>query len=259
MERDEAGRPLPVSGPSARTFVKMVYDQRRRKLVLFGGYDATGFVNDTWELGSDLDIVTEPGSFSVVPGAPAQLHVVATGTRPLSYQWMKDGSPLVDGGSISGSTTDTLVIDPAQTADTGAYSVVISDACGPVDSRKAALLVAVVPGRGGAGEMRASYDRATGTIAVTYTPACAASDHTIHYGASRRLAVLQLLRIGVQPGDIRVGVLQPGHGQLLLPDRRERRKPWKAPTGSMERASNVPQTTNPSACTLPQNPNSTCD
>jgi hypothetical protein len=40
----------PISGPSARTFVKMVYDSNRRRMVLFGGYDGTQMVADTWEL-----------------------------------------------------------------------------------------------------------------------------------------------------------------------------------------------------------------
>ena len=44
--------PLAASGPSARTFTKMVYDQRRRKLVLFGGHDGAAFLNDTWEFGA---------------------------------------------------------------------------------------------------------------------------------------------------------------------------------------------------------------
>jgi len=248
--------PLPVSGPSARTFVKMVYDQRRRKLVLFGGYDATGFVNDTWELGSDLDIVTEPGSFSVVPGAPAQLHVVATSTRPLSYQWLKDGSPLVDGGSVSGSATDTLVIDPAQTADTGAYSVVVSDACGPVSSRKATLLVAVVPGE--AAQVHPSYDRATGTIAVNYTPACAASHHTIHYGAFAALPSYAYSGTACNLGASGSASFNPGTGSFFFL--------IAGSDGSHEGSYGVdgagvarPAATNPSACTLPQSPNSTCE
>lgn len=171
---------LPVSGPSPRSFMKMVYDQRRRKMVLFGGYDGTQFVSDTWELGSDLDIASEPTSLGVAPGAPAQFHVVASGAGPFTYQWLKDGSPIADGGRVSGASTDTLVIDPSEAGDTGKYAVLVSNACGPVSSREATLLVAVVPGE--ASPMHASYNRTTGGIDVTYTPACGASDHTIHYG-----------------------------------------------------------------------------
>ena len=44
-------RQLNVTGPGARTFVKMVYDTGRRVMVLFGGYDGTQMINDTWEFG----------------------------------------------------------------------------------------------------------------------------------------------------------------------------------------------------------------
>ncbi len=46
----------PAASPSPRTFVKMVYDAPRRRMVLFGGYNGTQMVNDTWEL------VSEPAS-----------------------------------------------------------------------------------------------------------------------------------------------------------------------------------------------------
>ena len=178
--------PVAVSGPTARSFVKMVYDQRRRKIVLFGGYNA-GFLGDTWELGSDLDIATEPASVAVEIGAIAQLHVVASGTGPFTYQWRKNGAPLTDGGHVSGATTDTLVLDPAEAGDTGLYSVVVSNACGPVVSRDAKLVVPPAPGK--TSQMKASYVKATSAVDITYTPACDAQDHTIHYGLLADLPV----------------------------------------------------------------------
>jgi len=54
---------VPIAGPSARTFVKMVYDQTRHRMVLFGGYDGAQMVDDTWEL---VD-----GSITGVDGAEA--------------------------------------------------------------------------------------------------------------------------------------------------------------------------------------------
>lgn len=41
---------MPVVGPHERTFVKMVYDSARDRMVLFGGYNGTHMVRDTWEL-----------------------------------------------------------------------------------------------------------------------------------------------------------------------------------------------------------------
>jgi hypothetical protein len=56
-ERDGSDwRARDVSGSSPRSFCKMVYDESRRRMVLFGGYDGTQFLNDTWELASDAPI-----------------------------------------------------------------------------------------------------------------------------------------------------------------------------------------------------------
>ena len=41
---------LAISGPSPRCFVKMVYDSARNRIVLFGGWNGTQMVDDTWEL-----------------------------------------------------------------------------------------------------------------------------------------------------------------------------------------------------------------
>jgi hypothetical protein len=248
--------PLPVSGPSARTFVKMVYDQRRRKLVLFGGYDGSQFLNDTWELGSDLDIVTEPASLGVRPGAAAQLHVTASGTGPLGYQWLKDGSPLSDDGRVSGSTTDTLVLDPSESGDTGTYSVVISNACGSVASREAMLLVAVVPGE--ASQMHAGYDRATGNIGVTYTPACNASDHSIRYGPLALVRFYNYSGSACALGASGSAIFNPGPNSYFFV--------MAGNDGNLEGSYGIdghgaerPAETDPSACTLPQNVNATCE
>ncbi len=51
----QAWTQVQLPGPSARSFVKMAYDTARRRVVLFGGYTAAGFVNDTWEFGVYAD------------------------------------------------------------------------------------------------------------------------------------------------------------------------------------------------------------
>jgi hypothetical protein len=38
----------PPSSPSARASMAMAYDPVSKKVVLFGGFDATGYLNDTW-------------------------------------------------------------------------------------------------------------------------------------------------------------------------------------------------------------------
>jgi len=45
----------------------------------------------------------------------------------VSYQWLKNGLPLNDGGTIFGAATQTLIIDPLSLDDTGAYSCLYDD------------------------------------------------------------------------------------------------------------------------------------
>ncbi|MDQ5857382.1 MAG: immunoglobulin domain-containing protein, partial [Acidobacteriota bacterium] len=83
----------------------------------------------------------QPVSQTVCPGSSASFTVGAAGTN-LSYQWRKDGSPLSNGGNISGATSATLTINPATAADNGSYTVVITGNCGsPVTSAAATLTV----------------------------------------------------------------------------------------------------------------------
>jgi hypothetical protein len=78
------------------------------------------------------------GDQAVQAGAGATFNVGAAGTG-LSYRWFLDGVLLSDGGALSGTTTATLTLSKAQTADAGTYSVLVSDGLGVVGS--AALLI----------------------------------------------------------------------------------------------------------------------
>jgi hypothetical protein len=60
--------------------------------------------------------------------------VVATGAN-LTYQWRIGIIPLVNGGNISGVTTNTLTINPATISDIASnYNVVVKGACSALDS-----------------------------------------------------------------------------------------------------------------------------
>lgn len=59
-------------------------------------------------------------------GDQLSFTVQAEGTAPLHYQWMKNGQPL-DPAVNSTSTNAAFVITNAQTADSGAYTVVVSN------------------------------------------------------------------------------------------------------------------------------------
>jgi hypothetical protein len=84
-------------------------------------------------------ILKQPSGQTVTSGTTALLSVSAVGVRPLSFQWQKDGVKLNDGGNVSGSTTSSLSLSNVQEADTGAYTVIVTNIVGGVTSAPAAL------------------------------------------------------------------------------------------------------------------------
>ena len=91
-------------------------------------------------------IVTPPASQAVFVGENVSLRVAAAGTRPLAYQWSLNGTDLLEGKHIHGSTTDTLVLTDVQLAHAGYYTVAVSNAFGVVSNDPPAqLVVAEVP------------------------------------------------------------------------------------------------------------------
>lgn len=65
---------------------------------------------------SPPDIVTQPVPVTVPNGGSCAYWVVAQGFN-MTYQWHRYGTNLVNGGNISGATSDTLIISPASAAD----------------------------------------------------------------------------------------------------------------------------------------------
>ncbi|MGA2554692.1 MAG: choice-of-anchor tandem repeat GloVer-containing protein, partial [Verrucomicrobiota bacterium] len=67
-------------------------------------------------------------------GASVTLSNLALGFAPLSYQWLRNGTNLTDGGDLSGSLTSTLVINPVFPSDVGSYALRISNTWGALTS-----------------------------------------------------------------------------------------------------------------------------
>ncbi len=84
-------------------------------------------------------IVRMPTSRTVAVGSPVSLSVEATGTPPLTYQWLRDGQPL------SGRTEATLAFTSAQAADSGLYTVRIDNPAGSFTSPEISLQVLEPP------------------------------------------------------------------------------------------------------------------
>ena len=97
-------------------------------------------------------ITAQPLSQTVMAGGNATLSVTASGTAPLSYQWLFDGT-----NAISGATNATLNLTGVSTNDAGTYQVAVTDANGAIAINIPANLVV-----GLAGSVLA-YDQSTDT------------------------------------------------------------------------------------------------
>ena len=81
-------------------------------------------------------ITTQPASQMVTVGQTATFTVVASGTAPLSYQWMKNGT------AISGGTSSSYTAPATTSADNGSqFTAVVSNTAGHVTSNAATLTV----------------------------------------------------------------------------------------------------------------------
>lgn len=90
-------------------------------------------------------IVMHPQSHAACAGGATVFSVAASGAG-LAYRWRKNDADLDDGGTVSGAHTPMLTIQPVGTADTGAYTVRVSNGCGSVLSDAATLAVEPLPG-----------------------------------------------------------------------------------------------------------------
>jgi hypothetical protein len=88
---------------------------------------------------NDPAINVQPTNTVVFAGGTGSLTVSAGGTG-LSYLWLKEGSPVVD-GNASGMTSDTLTFTSATDANAGDFVVIVNGTYGSVTSSVAALII----------------------------------------------------------------------------------------------------------------------
>lgn len=86
-------------------------------------------------------ITTQPLAQTVLPGSNVSFTVAASGTAPFSYVWRKGATVLSDAGNISGSGTATLTLTGVTLADSGDYSVIVSNGANSAPSNAATLSV----------------------------------------------------------------------------------------------------------------------
>ncbi len=84
-------------------------------------------------------VLVQPEGRCVTSGSVAWLSAAFVSPVPLTFQWYKDGLPLVDGPDVFGATLPSLIIDSMSVAHVGAYSCVATAACGSIATVAASL------------------------------------------------------------------------------------------------------------------------
>jgi hypothetical protein len=95
--------------------------------------------NATLQVLIPATILQQPQSRTTFALLSASFSVIADSSTPISYQWRFNGM------NISGATSATLTISNLQAAHDGDYTVVVTDAVGPVVSAVAHLTVLLQP------------------------------------------------------------------------------------------------------------------
>ena len=102
---------------------------------------ATNSVDATLTVVTPPTITLQPLSQTALNYGTVSFAVAATGSGPLTYQWQKNGTNLVDNSNVSGSTTTNLTIEIVSLADAADYQVLVSDPYATTNSTVAVLTV----------------------------------------------------------------------------------------------------------------------
>ena len=88
-------------------------------------------------------ITNQPQNQSICLGGTASLSLNAQTIvgNTLTYQWTFNGSPLSNGGSISGANTNNLQIANVQASNAGTYNCIVSPGCNEVTSSSVTISV----------------------------------------------------------------------------------------------------------------------
>lgn len=139
----------PVTGAEITAFLNALQTNTPKASVT--GYNGVSFW-DAQERNADMDAAvlaatigtnSAPPFVSLSPqvnrvvdaGGSVSFTGTASGTPPLSYQWLLNGVP------ISGANTNTYLLTDAQTNDAGNYSLAVTNGFGSATSSVASLIV----------------------------------------------------------------------------------------------------------------------
>jgi len=120
-------------------------DSGKYDVVVTNAYSSVTSLVATLGVYVPLTLSAPPQDTAVVVGSNAVLSVTVSGSQPIGYQWQKGGANLVNGGRISGATSNVLTIAATTTNDTDIYTVSVTN---PVTATNAvARLTVLVPAR----------------------------------------------------------------------------------------------------------------
>jgi uncharacterized delta-60 repeat protein len=104
---------------------------------------------------AELPVINlQPASQTVFAGKMVRFEVSASGTQPLHYQWLFNGSQIAE------ATNATLTLSHVQLANAGQYAVTVTNAAGKVTS--AAATLTILPAPTGPGSVDISFDVTAG-------------------------------------------------------------------------------------------------
>jgi uncharacterized repeat protein (TIGR03803 family) len=86
-------------------------------------------------------ITGQPSSVVTYAGSTISLSVATLASAPIFYQWHSNGTNSVDHGNVSGSTSRVLTLTNVSVANSGTYSVTVSNALGSVTSVQVSVQV----------------------------------------------------------------------------------------------------------------------
>lgn len=129
--------------PTTARYIRLLGTQRSSQY----GYSLYEF--EVYNVPVAPAVTTQPADQTVNAGQSAQFSVTATGTGPLSYQWLENGQPLATTSVPTYATAATTSTD-----NNAAISVVVTNSAGSATSNSAKLTVvstAPPPNNGGSG------------------------------------------------------------------------------------------------------------
>jgi hypothetical protein len=164
-----------VNSPNLTLGALVTADTGNYDVVVTNAYSAVTSQVATLSVYLPAGISVPPQNTAVIVGSNAVFSVTATGSEPLSYQWQMGGMNLVDGGRISGATSNVLTIAATTTNDAGDYTVCVTN---PVSASSCAVatLTVLVPvnitsATNASGKQGVAFSftvKATGTLPIVF-------------------------------------------------------------------------------------------